>query len=391
MKRLAAMLIAVAVLCVGAYGQTNVNNTQLSSNPSQVQNTNAIGGGNADSSSNSNANSQSLSEGGYSSASAQGGSGGISWSTLEFSPTTISNYEGRTAPIGTYPPYLPGWNHGGWGTINAYFSNGPTNNETVYERTFDTANPDDARDLKGVLHAMSYAGPLEVVGGMFNGLVKLFGGPDRTHHGRGIEIANSLLRDRRPEDKPLFVLIDSNVDAKLLEDAGYAYVGRLSLEGKINRNWDQVYNATVAEALPWDVDILLISGGMKGVTVGSNTTFPSASLALSQSEYSVSLGGGYGKGITEGKGEAMISAAAFRYCPEMLRRRSIPAALYDRIRVRPKAVATAESGQLNTSDSESDAPTQVKAPVAGVEVSRELYDRAGLRPTAPPVETTMMR
>ena len=260
----------------------------------------------------------------------------------------------------------------------------------------NTANPDDSRELKGILHSMSYQGPVELVGGLFNGLVKLFGGPDRTHHGRGIEIVNSLIRERRPDDKPLFVMIDSNIDSKLLEEAGYAYVGRLSLEGKTSRNWDQVYNATVAEALPWDVDILLVSGGMKGVTVGSNTTFPNASVALSQSEYSVSLGGGYSKGITEGKGKAMISAAAFRYCPEILRRRSIPTALYERIRVRPTAASeqsnaatgTTSAGQVKTSA----APIETKAPVAGVEVSRELYDRAGLRPTAaPPVETTMMR
>jgi hypothetical protein len=411
MKRLAAILAFVATICVVTYGQTNVNNTQLNSNPSQVQNTTAIGGGSSNATSNSDStayasggssNSTSVASGG------EGGEGGIAWSSLEYSPTSISNYKTRTPPLGAYPPYLPAWNHGGWGTISAYFPNGPTNAQDVYERTFDTANEDDMRELKGMLGSLSYSGPLELIGGMFNGLVRLFGGPDRFHHGRGIEISNGVYRDRRPEGKPMFVFIDSNIDARLLEEAGYAYVGRLSLEGKTKRNWDQVYNAAIAEALPWDVDILLVSGGMKGVTVGSNTSFPTAAGAFSQASYSLSLLGGYGKGITEGKGEAMISAAAYRYCPQMLERRSIPAALYERIRVRPKADAAAAAAAATsapadlateTADDSSTpvgasartkkAVAQRKTTVTGVDVSRELYNRAGL--PAAPVETTMMR
>ncbi len=396
MKRLAAMLVCVLMTVAVAYGTGygGDSNISLTSDfqSSLMQNATAIGGGNADSTSTSNA----VAEGGMADSWSYS-EGGIGWSdsvsSVNIDTTSISNYKGRTSPIGAYPPYLPSWNHGGWGTINAYFANGPTSRGGVYERTFDTANPDDVRELKGILSSLSYSGPLEIVGGLFNGLFQLFGGPDRTHHGRGFDIANSVIRDRRPEGKPLFVLIDSNVDAGLLAEAGYAYVGRLSLEGSVKRNWDHVYNATVAEALPWDVDILLVSGGMKGVTVGSNTSFPSAGGAFSQTNYSLSLLGGHGKGITEGKGEAMISAAAYRYCPEMLKRRSIPAALYERIRIRPKVTASEDDENASVSGSSREAVAQEKAPVAGVEVSRELYNRAGLntQPAAPVAQTTMMR
>lgn len=393
MKRLVAMLVPLVGTFAVAYGQTNVSNTQIESNPSQAQSTQVVGGGNADSTSTST-----------SGAVAAGGSadswsyseGGIGWSdsvsSVSINTTSISNYQTRVPPLSTYPPYLPVWNHGGWGTINAYFANGPTNSDRVYERTFDTANSDDLRELKGIVRSLPYSGPLEMVGGLFNGLFTLFGAPDRSHHGRGIEIANSVIRDRRPEGKPLLVFIDSNVDGALLEEAGYAYVGRISMEGNPKRNWDQVYNAAVAEALPWDIDILLVSGGMKGVTVGSNMSFPSAAGGYSQVNYSLSLLGGVARGVTEGKGEAMVSASAFRYCPEMLQRRRIPAVLYERIRARPKTAAADGAGGKGATGSPAATgaaatareAVEQKAPVAGVEVSRQLYNMAGL--STPPVE-----
>jgi hypothetical protein len=398
MKRLVAMLVPLVGTFAVAYGQTNVSNTQIQSNPSQVQSTQAIGGGNADATSTST-----------SGAVAAGGSadswsyseGGIGWSdsvsAVSINTTSISNYQARVPPLSTYPPYLPVWNHGGWGTINAYFANGPTNSDRVYERTFDTANSDDLRELKGIVRSLPYSGPLEMVGGLFNGLFTLFGAPDRSHHGRGIEIANSVIRDRRPEGKPLLVFIDSNVDGALLEEAGYAYVGRISMEGNPKRNWDQVYNAAVAEALPWDIDILLVSGGMKGVTVGSNMSFPSAAGGYSQVNYSLSLLGGVARGITEGKGEAMVSASAFRYCPEMLQRRRIPAVLYERIRARPKTAAADGAGGKEATRSPATTgaaatareAVEQKAPVAGVEVSRQLYNMAGLN--TPPVENIVVK
>ncbi len=258
------------------------------------------------------------------------GSDSTSSSDVSISSTSISNYKTRTPPITTFPPYLPYWTHGGWGTIKAYFPNGPNSDDQVYERIFNPNNPDDMRGLRGVLKSLPYESPLGVFGGILNGVGAVFGGPDNYHHGRGFEIANSLIRTRRPRRKPLLVFIDSNVDTALLTKAGYAYVGKVSLEGNVDRNWDHVYDAAVAEALPWDVDILLISGGMKGVTVGSNLAFPGAGGAYSQTNYSISLFGAVSSGITEGKGKAIVSAAGYRYCPALAKRRRIPKAFYEK-------------------------------------------------------------
>ncbi len=257
--------------------------------------------------------------------------------------TSVSNYQNRTPPLTSFPPYLPFWNHGGWGTIKAYFPNGPTANDQIYETTFDPCNPSDMRELRSVLRALPHKGVLEAVGGALNNVaVVLFGKPDTYFHGRGIEIADSIVRDRRPEHKCLLVFIDSNVDVNLLGEEGYAYVGKVSVEADPDRNWDQGYKAVVAETLLWDVDILLISGGMKGVTTGSNTTFPSAAGGYSQANYSLSLMGGKAKGITEGQGKAMLSGEAYRYAPHMIERRRIPAAIYERIRCRPQPPAANE-------------------------------------------------
>jgi len=255
---------------------------------------------------------------------------------VNMNATSVSNYQTRTAPLTTFPPYLPNWGHGGWGTIKAYFPNGPTANDQIYETTFDPNNPDDQHELRSVLKALPHKGVLATVGGALNDVgVVLFGKPDTYFHGRGIEIANSIVRDRRPAGKPLLVFIDSNVDLNLLGEEGYAYMGKVSVEGDPDRNWDQAYKAAVAEALLWDVDILLVSGGMKGVTTGTNVTFPSAAVGYSQASYSLSLLGSKAKGITEGKGKAVLSAEAYRYNLETIERRRIPAAIYDRIRSRP--------------------------------------------------------
>ncbi len=337
MRRTVAVLIAMMATWAAASGGGNVLDNNLQSNQTQIQNTQAIGGGNATADSSSiawaeggsaDSDSVSISEAGDSSA------------LLYFAPSSTSNFKTRTPPLTTYPPYLPMWQHGGWGTIKAYFPNGPTMNDRVYERTLDPSSDVDMHEIKGILRSLPYDGALEAIGGFFNGVGRLFGGPDQSHHGRGFEIANSVIRDRRPDGKPLLVFIDSYVDADLLEEEGYAYVGRISLEGISKRNWDHVYNAAIAEALPWDVDILLISGGMKGVTVGSTTSL-SAGGGYSQTNYSLSLLPGKSKGVTEGKGEAVLSATGYRFCPEMLERRRIPQALYDRICVRPQAVAAA--------------------------------------------------
>jgi len=264
--------------------------------------------------------------------------GGDSSSEVSIDSTSISNYRTRTQPITTFPPYLPYWTHGGWGTIKAYFPNGPNSDDQVYERIFNPRNQDDMRGLRGVLKSLPYESPFGVFGGFLNGVGAVFGGPDNYHHGRGFEIANSLVRTRRPRRKPLLVFIDSNVDTNLLRKAGYAYVGKVSLEGAVDRNWDHVYDAAVAEALPWDVDILLISGGMKGVTVGSNLAFPGAGGAYSQSNYSISMFGAVSSGITEGKGKAVVSAAGYRYSPALARRRRIPKAFYEKFHAKLQLV-----------------------------------------------------
>jgi hypothetical protein len=282
---------------------------------SQSQSVSVTSGGDSDSSSKSSSDSKSI-----------------------INSTEISNYKTRTPPITTFPPYLPYWNHGGWGTIKAYFPNGPNSDDQVYERIFDPRNSNDMRGLKSVLESLPYDKPLNIFGGILNGLGTVFGGPDNYHHGRGFEIASSLVRKRRTNGKALLVFIDSNVDTKLLKEAGYVYVGKVSLEGNVDRNWDHVYDAAVAETLPWDVDILLISGGMKGVTVGSNTSFPGAGGAYSQANYSISMFGGVSSGITEGKGKAIISAAGYRYSPVAAHRRRIPQAFYDKFRVKIRPV-----------------------------------------------------
>jgi hypothetical protein len=324
MKKLIATLVPVLMLFAGAFTQssdeafaqepsnTTINvGTDVDTN--QNQSVSVIGGGDSDSSSNSKSSSDSKSS---------------------IISTSISNYRTRTPPITTFPPYLPYWNHGGWGTIKAYFPNGPNTDDQVYERVFNPRNPNDTRELKSVLESLPYENPLNIFGGILNGLGAVFGGPDNYHHGRGFEIASSLVRKRRPAGKALLVFVDSNIDTKLLKEAGYAYVGKVSLEGKVDRNWDHVYDAAVAEALPWDVDILLISGGMKGVTVGSNLSFPGASGAYSQTNYSISMFGAVSNGITEGKGKALVSAAGYRYCPVAANRRRIPQAFYDRFQAK---------------------------------------------------------
>ncbi len=311
--------------------------------------------------------------------------GGSSWSDsrsnssansqVSVNTASISEYEARTAPLTSFPPYLPYWNHGGWGTVKAYFANGPSADDAIYETTFDPEEPEDMRELRSVLQDLPHMGLLEAVGGVLNSVaVVVFGAPDMYHHGRGFEIADSIVRDRRPEAKPLLVFIDSNVDTRLLREEGYAYVGKVSIEGDVTRNWDQAYKAAVTEALLWDVDILLVSGGMKGVTVGHNITFPSAAVGYGQTNYSLSLFGAVAKGITEGKGKAVLSVEAYRYDPERVQRRRIPESLYERIRVRPVLAPVGKDGQAAPAAPAASCPSKCGP---GINVSRQLYEMAG--------------
>lgn len=384
MRRSIAVLALMFTLIISAYaygvgsyqprsgGDTSVSmNNEINSN--QSQDVSVIGGG----------DSTSISEGGDASSTSQGGdasskSDSTSSSGASINTRSVSNYETRTPPLSVFPPYLPYWNHGGWGTIKGYFPNGPNGDDTVYERAFNPSDSRDMKELKGVLKSLSYDGPLESLGGILNGVGVVFGGPDNFHHGRGFEIANSLVRERRPRGKPLLVFIDSSVDRNHLRNAGYAYVGQVSLEGNMDRNWDHVYDAAIAETLPWDVDILLVSGGMKGVTVGSNVSFPGAAGAYSQTNYSISLFGSVSSGITEGKGEAVLSAEGYRFWPDVAYRRRIPQFIRDSICVRPTSMS-GRSGRITEPPMPREERPAVKSgrSYQGVEVSPELLDMAG--------------
>ena len=390
---LPALLIATAAYAVD-YGSGSVINANQMNNQNQFQSVMGPGyaaaeGGNA-TAQGGNATADSTAVALSGDATSDSDSGAVAL----ISTTSISNIKNRTPPLTSYPPYLPYWNHGGWGTLKAYFPTGPNGDSQAYERAFDPSDPDDMRELKKVVESLPHDGPLNVLAGVLNGVGALFGGPDNFHHGRGFEIANSLLRNRRPKEKPLLVFVDSSVDRDLLREAGYVYVGKVGVEGVVERNWDHAYDAAVAETLPWDVDILLVSGGMKGVTVGSNVSFPGGAGGYSQVNYSVSLFGGYSSGITEGKGEALVSGEGYRYWPEAIFRRGIPKCLYDKIRVRPQAVqqtgqavqevsaATAKPARapiVTTQTAEHVADPTAKDASPGVKVSRELFEMAGFQ------------
>jgi len=142
--------------------------------------------------------------------------------------------------------------------------------------------------------------------------------------------------------------------------------------------------------LPWDIDIMLVSGGMKGITVGSTTTFPSAAGAYAQTNYSVTLLGGKSTGITEGKGKAMVSAECYRYYPQAARQRMIPERFYNTIHANAATNQKIENTpqiqnnvQPVTSQIQSQSQTQVQAQVPvkqqyiGVNVNPELSTMAG--------------
>jgi len=363
MKRVMGVLVCVTAMTVALHAQTV--ETANSQNSNLQQATNVIGGGSSSADSDS-------------SAVAQGGTG-VGWSDSYSGVNieTTSNYRNRTAPLGTVPPYLPLWNHGGWGTVKGYFANGPTSNDPVYERTFNPRDERDMEQLKDVLRAVPYSNPLYVIPGLLNSISVAFGGPDKLHHGRGFDIANSVIRQRRAKGRPLMVFIDSEIDKDVLLKTGFAYVGKISIEGKETRNWDQVYDATVAEALPWDIDILLVSGGMKGVTVGSNLSFPNGAVGYSQMNYSLSLLGGYAKGVTEGKGKPVISAEAYKFAPRLARKRSLPRRFYRNLQARVKQAEYAQNAERPERPvSRRGNPT---GGTPGIRMSQELYDLAGFQ------------
>ncbi len=275
-------------------------------------------------------------QGGHGGYGGQGGSGygGSGGASDASSSSSVSvNYKDRTGLVYPSSPYLPYWNHGGWGRSDAYYANGPTDDRSVYERSYNPRDPEDMDQLRYTLEAVPYKGFLSIIPGIFNQIGLVFGMADNYHHGRGFQISNSLVRERRPMGKPLMVLYADDIDRRVFKRADYAYVGKVSVEGHQDRNWDQVYYATIAEMLPWDVDVIIIDGGMKGVSVGSNTSIGSAG-GYSQSNYSLSLLGGISQGITEAKGKPIISADAFRYSPRLRFKRSISRQFYSSLKSR---------------------------------------------------------
>jgi len=358
MKRMVAV-VSVAVWIVSVVWAVPPNNQQhgptdvdvtTNVDSSQQQNVSVVGGGKSNSDSSSIA----------------GAVSGGSTSSVGINTSSTTNYRNKTFPMTTMLPYLPLWQHGGWGTVKGYFANGPSSDNAIYERSFDSRDPEDIREVKGILSAIPYTGPIKAVGGLWKGVLTAFGAPDQFHHGRGFEISNSVDRVRRPQAQPMMVFTDSDIDTRVLEKAGYSYVGKISIEGKHSRNWDQVYNAAIAEALPWHVDILLVSGGMKGITVGS-TTSASGGAGYSQLHYSLSLFGGSSKGVTEGKGKPVLGAAAYRFCPRMSHKRSLPRLFYQRL-------------QLKYGVDEKPEPVSYVNPTGGrpgIQMSNEVYQMAG--------------
>jgi hypothetical protein len=352
MKRIVAAVLIAGWIASVASAQPGATDVDVTTNvgSSQQQNVSVVGGGR------SNSDSRSMA----------GAVSGGSTSAVSINTSSETNYRNKTHPLPTMFPYLPLWQHGGWGTVKGYFANGPSNDNAIYERSFDSRDPEDIREVKGILSAIPYKGPIQTVGGFWKGVLTAFGAPDQFHHGRGFEISNSVDRIRRPQAQPMMVFTDSDIDTRVLEKAGYSYVGKISIEGNHNRNWDQVYNAAIAEALPWHVDILLVSGGMKGITVGS-TTSASGGGGYSQLHYSLSLFGGSSKGVTEGKGKPVLGAAAYRFSPRMSHKRSLPRLFYQRL-------------QLKYGVDEKPQPVSYVNPTGGrpgIQMSNEVYQMAG--------------
>ena len=262
-----------------------------------------------------------------------GGGTGVSISSINqnFPKADKPNMQAPSA----YPPYLGMWTHGGWGTLRAYFPNGPASDTTVYERQFDPSDPDDMRDLKSVISSMPHKGPLEVLGAIFN--------PD-SYLGRGVRLlGNSLVRNRRSEGKSLAVLNITGIEKGFLKENGYVYVGMVSMEGDADRNWDQTYDCMVREALRWDVDIVLVSGGMKGIPAGSTNSDGGAGVG-GQPNYSFSVFGANSKGVTEPKGKAMVSGEGYRLDPKLVAKRGIKVGRYsDLVALRAKTEAEARA------------------------------------------------
>lgn len=365
--------IAGASSSITSNGNANLE-VDFASNSTIRQTNNYVDGSTANSTSNAYGGNATANGGSAVAIGGEGGTGvgfgGDSDSASTSSASVNVNYKDRTGVVSPMSPYLPYWNHGGWGISDAYFANGPTFDKSVYERSFNPRDPEDMEQLRSTIEAVPYHGLLSIVPGIFNQIGLVFGMPDNYHHGRGFQIANSLVRERRPTGKPLMVLYENDIDRRVFKKANYAYVGKVSIEGFENRNWDQVYCATIAEVLPWDVDIIVVDGGMKGVSVGSNASFPNGGVGFSQTNYSISLLGGLSSGVTEAKGKPVISADCFRYSPRLQYKRSVSRQFYNTLRSRfPELEEQAAVTYTN--------PT---GGAQGIRIRPEVYQMAGFAP-----------
>jgi hypothetical protein len=397
MKRTMGVLGCTLCLAVGAHAQIGGNNAQVVNNGNvagPITNVGgSIGSGNTFGTQNTNfgqnnvvrnspVNNNSVSVAGSNAYGGSGGQGGTGYggtgygyggaggvSDSSSSSSVNVNYEQRTGIVHPQSPYLPYWDHAGWGLSEAYFANGPTADQSVYERSYNPRDPEDMEQLRRTLKAVPNKGFLSIIPGIFNQISVVFGGVDKYHHGRGFQISNSLVRNRRPTGKPLMVLYSNDIDRRVFKKADYAYVGKVSVEGHQDRNWDQIYYATMAEVLPWDVDILIIDGGMKGVSVGTNSS-TSGGAGFSQANYSVSLMGGVSRGITEAKGKPVISAEAFRYSPRLRFKRSISRQFYSSLKSRYPELQQARPVTYSN-------PT---GGTQGIQVRPEILDMAGFAP-----------
>ena len=326
MRKLTILLVVVALTSV-TWGQSDSEANVLVDSDNT-----AIGGGNA------NAGAQA--QGG---AGGTGGTGGSAGAAVNFAPhstSIVKTREQKVYPPGTSHPFHMYVNHGGWDLLKGYFVGGPSGDLTVYERQYTPSNKKDMDELYGVLEGMEHDRLIDLPFDILNTAWRLCGWaytagqatPARLpHRFRGIEVENGFLKDKRPKDLPLMVFVDGSLNLSKLKAAGYVDVGTTTARAdNTSRTWDQVEASIVAETLPWNIEIIIISGGMKGISVATNDSIPVA-IGAGSNDVGFTLQGATAKGATEGVAKAMIRARGYRKDPVRMKRISIPSK-YDAFR-----------------------------------------------------------
>lgn len=320
------LFACLLILCWSQGGLAQVVQVDNNVDANLGQNVQVVGGGDADATS--------ISEGGdaFSQSSSQGGDASaktetVNWNTpsASISTTTTSNYRSNMSPSSLYPGALPYWTHGGWGIIKGYCPKSPSSDfKAAYEQKFGVGSlPFD--DLENVIrHNVPPDGVFGFLECTVNDFFNIFGTPDRFHRGRGFEITSSLIPKPRPKDKPLYVFENGSHDKAKLREMGFIYVGKVGVKGKLKvHNWDHCEDAAVAEAYLYDVDFLFISGGMRGVTVGSTGSLGAGGAYGVRSDLTVNVIGVESKGMVEGEFLPLADGEAYRYDPKLAGLRSI--------------------------------------------------------------------